>query len=74
MLLDKYITLKNKKIISIICSSIWIYYRTQDCYNLIPRKNLFSVIIIVLWNYFHYMDPLFLPLGLILLYLLKNFN
>ena len=69
MLFNKYIN-KNKKIlISVIIGGIWIYFRTDECYKLIPRKNLISVILVIIWIVLNYKDPLFLPIGLFILYI-----
>lgn len=67
MLLDKYLKYNTKVIISVICSAFWIYFRTSDCYNLIPRKHIFPVIFVSIWTYLNYMEPLFLPIGLVVL-------
>jgi magnesium-transporting ATPase (P-type) len=69
MILDNYLNFNNKVIISIICSGIWIYFRTSDCYNLIPRYHLFPVIFVMIWAYLNYYEPLFLPIGLLILIL-----
>jgi len=58
-----------KIIISLICAGLWIYFRTPDCYKLLPRKNLFSVFIVIIWSYANYKEPLFLPFGLALMYI-----
>jgi hypothetical protein len=64
MILDKYISYKNKVLFSVICGGFWIYFRTSDCYNLIPRKHIFPVVFVMVWTYLNYYEPLFLPLGL----------
>jgi len=64
MILDKYISYKNKVLFSVICGGFWIYFRTSDCYNLIPRKHIFPVVFVMVWTYVNYYEPLFLPLGL----------
>ncbi len=69
MILDKYLNVEEKKMISIISSMIWIYFRTEDCYKLIPRKSISSVILVSLWVFLYLQDPLFLPIGLFILYL-----
>ena len=69
MILDKYLTVEEKKMISIISSMIWIYFRTEDCYKLIPRKSIYSVILVSLWVFLYLQDPLFLPIGVFILYL-----
>ena len=69
MLLDKYLTFQQKIAISIVCGGLWIYYRTSECYSLIPRKHLLPVVFVCFWIYLNYHDPLFLPIGLLILIL-----
>lgn len=64
MILDKYISFHNKVIISMICGGLWIYFRTQNCYDMIPRNHLFPVLFVMVWIYLNYYEPLFLPIGL----------
>lgn len=73
MFLDNYLSFNNKVIISIICGGFWIYFRTSDCYKLIPRLHIFPVIFVMIWTYMNYYEPLFLPIGLIILILYKYF-
>ena len=67
MILDNYIKLEEKIYISIISGMIWIYYRTRGCYRLLPRKSYISALLVGLWIYMNYCEPLFLPLGLIVM-------
>ena len=67
MLLDKYLTFDQKVFISIVCGGLWIYFRTAECYNMIPRLHIFPVIFVTIWIYLNYYEPLFLPLGLLVL-------
>jgi len=67
MLLDKYLTFDQKVAFSIICGGLWIYFRTSECYNMIPRLHIFPVIFVTIWIYLNYYEPLFLPLGLLVL-------
>jgi hypothetical protein len=69
MILDKYISFDEKVIVSVICAGLWIYFRTPQCYDMIPRNQLFPVIFVMGWAYLNYYEPLFLPLGLIVLIL-----
>jgi hypothetical protein len=69
MVLDNYLTFKQKIYISLIACGIWIYFRTDQCYAMIPRKSLFSVLLITIWVYLNYYDPLAAPIGLCILYL-----
>ena len=67
MLLDKYLTYHQKVYISIVCGGLWIYFRTADCYKMIPRGHLFPILFVCLWIYLNYYEPLFLPIGLLVL-------
>lgn len=69
MILDKYISFNNKVIISVICAGLWIYFRTAQCYNMIPRAHLLPVFFVMMWSYLNYYEPLFLPIGLLILIL-----
>lgn len=69
MILDKYLTFQQKIYISLIACAIWIYFRTAECYSMIPRKSLFSVIFVLIWVYINYYEPLVAPIGLATLYL-----
>ena len=69
MILDNYFTFDQKVYISVLCSGLWIFFRTSDCYQLIPRMNLFSVLFVMTWTYLNYYEPLFLPIGLSILIL-----
>ena len=69
MILDKYISFNQKVIIAVICSAFWIYFRTSDCYEMIPRHHIFPVFFVAIWTYLNYYEPLFLPIGLSILIL-----
>jgi len=69
MILDNYLRYDTKVIIAVICSGLWIYFRTNDCYNMIPRGHLFPIIFVMTWTYLNYYEPLFLPIGLLILIL-----
>uniref|UniRef100_A0A6C0HZ63 Uncharacterized protein n=1 Tax=viral metagenome TaxID=1070528 RepID=A0A6C0HZ63_9ZZZZ len=71
MILDNYLTYDEKVYISIICGALWIFFRTSDCYKMIPRLHLFPVIFVSVWIYFNYYEPLFLPIGLFVLIFYK---
>jgi len=71
MILDNYISRKNKIILSILVGSIWIYFRTFDCYSLLPRKKISSIVIVSIWIYLNYIDPFFLPIGILIMILYK---
>ena len=51
MILDKYLSFDQKVKIAIVAGSIWIYFRTFECYKLLPRKSIISVILVSLWIY-----------------------
>ena len=67
MIFDNYILYSYKVLISVIASGFWIYFRTSDCYAMIPRQSIFPVVFVMAWVYLNYLDPLFLPIGLLLL-------
>jgi hypothetical protein len=69
MILDKYLTFQQKIYISLVACVIWIYFRTEECYSMIPRKSFFSVLFVVIWVYINYYEPLVVPIGLATLYL-----
>lgn len=69
MIFDNYLTFDDKVKISMLASIIWIYFRTAECYKLIPRKSIVSILLVTTWVYLNYQEPLFLPIGLIILYL-----
>ena len=74
MILDNYLTYNQKVVISIICSGFWIYFRTSDCYKLIPRSHIFPIVFVMTWTYLNYYEPLFLPIGLLLLVFYSRFH
>jgi hypothetical protein len=64
MLFDKYISYNKKIILSVIIAGLWVYFRTDKCYSMIPRKKILPVFFVMLWTFVNYVDPLFLPIGL----------
>lgn len=71
MILDNYITFNQKVIFSIICGMIWIYFRTMDCYKFLPRQKILPTLFVGVWIFLNYYEPLFLPLGLLIIVLYK---
>lgn len=69
MFLDHLLTWRQKVIISAVCGGIWIYFRTAQCYDLIPRHNFWVVLGVMLWICLNYIDPLSLPIGCFILFL-----
>ena len=67
MILDNFLTYDEKVLISVICGGLWIYFRISDCYKLIPREHIFPVFFVCIWIYLNYYEPLFLPIGLLIL-------
>jgi hypothetical protein len=61
------LTYEQKVMISVVCGGIWIYFRTMDSYKMIPRKHIFPVVFVCIWIYLNYYEPLFLPIGLLVL-------
>lgn len=74
MILDNYIPFNTKVIISVICAGFWIFFRTSECYGMIPRGKIFPVIFVMTWTYLNYYEPLFLPIGLSILILYSVFK
>ena len=74
MILDKYISYKKKVWISVICAGLWIFFRTADCYSMIPRMHIFPVIFVMIWAYINYYEPLSLPIGLLILIAYMEFS
>lgn len=74
MILDNYITYTHKVVFSVICSGFWIYFRTSENYNFVPRQHIFPVIFVMCWTYLNYYEPLFLPLGLGVLIVYTNID
>ena len=67
MFLDNYLKYEQKVLFSVVCGGLWIYFRTEECYSMIPRRSVFPVAFVCAWIYFNYKEPLFLPLGLLVL-------
>lgn len=67
MILDNYLSYNIKVIIAVFFSGLWIYFRTSDCYKLIPRGHIFPILFVSTWTYLNYYEPLVLPLGLLIL-------
>jgi hypothetical protein len=74
MILDNYLSYNIKVIIAVVCSGLWIYFRTSDCYKLIPRQHAFPIFFVMTWTYLNYYEPLFLPLGLLVLIAYSQFH
>ena len=69
MILDKYISFAHKIIIAVVSAGLWIFFRTSQCYDMIPRNNIFPVIFVMIWTFLNYYEPLSLPIGLCILVL-----
>lgn len=67
MILDEWLTYDQKVGVAMAAGGLWIFFRTSDCYQMIPRLTLLPVLFVVGWIYLNYYDPLFLPLGLVVL-------
>ena len=74
MILDNYLSYNTKIMISLITAALWIYFRTAECYALLPRKSFFAVIFITIWMYLNYKDPLYCPIGILILLTYTNIN
>lgn len=69
MILDNLLKYEHKVYIAVLCGALWIYFRTAECYSMIPRRHILPVLFVSLWIYLNYLDPLFLPIGLSILIL-----
>ena len=74
MILDNYLSYNIKVIIAVFFSGLWIYFRTSDCYKLIPRGHVFPILFVTAWTYLNYYEPLVLPLGLLVLIAYAKIN
>jgi len=74
MIFDKYASFDQKVIFSMACAGLWIYFRTEECYSMIPRMHLFPVVLVMLWAYGNYYEPLLLPIGLAVLILYAHMD
>jgi hypothetical protein len=74
MILDNYLSYHFKVYIAVICSGLWIYFRTSDCYKMIPRGHIFPIFFVMIWSYLNYYEPLFLPIGLLILIAYSQFQ
>lgn len=63
MILDRF-SYNTKVLFSVVCAGLWIYFRTQDCYTMIPSHEPFPVLFVMVWTYLNYYEPFFLPIGL----------
>ncbi len=72
MLLDN-ISLNGKRIFSVICAGLWVYFRTDNCSEILPNHSIFLVIFVMCCVYLNYYDPIFLPLCLFLLFCYNSF-
>ena len=50
MILDNYLSYNSKVIIAIIFAGLWIYFRTSECYAIIPIHSLYASIFVMVWN------------------------
>lgn len=74
MFFDKYLSYNNKLVIAVIFSGLWIYFRTAECYCMIPRYSLIASIFVMIWVYLYSYEPLFCPIGLGILILYMKIN
>ena len=72
MILDHYLGDKQKLIIAIISGGLWIYNRKMECYDLLLRKNVLVVLMVMFWVYLYHLDKLFMPIGLLILYVIPK--
>jgi hypothetical protein len=63
MLFDNIIFYEQKVIIAVICSGFWIYFRTSQCYDLIPRKHIFPVLFVMNLGRFELLSTIIFTFG-----------
>jgi hypothetical protein len=64
----------KKVILACIAGAFWIYFRKMGHYSGLPRKSVLSTIFVVVWIYQNYKEPLYLPIGLVILMIMSRFN
>ena len=74
MILDNFLSKNHKITISVFSGIIWIYFRNESCYKMIPRKKIFPLIFVGIWIYLNYLDALFLPIGLLILLIYSKYT
>lgn len=74
MFFDKYLSYNDKVIIAIISAGLWIYFRTAECYSMLPRFSILASIFVMIWVYLYSYEPLFCPIGLSVLILYMKVN
>lgn len=62
----------QRALVSSIIAGIFIYFRRLDYYATMPRSSVLVSLLVFAWAYLNYMEPIALPLGLILLNLFGN--
>ena len=65
---------QQKTYISMMFGMLWIYFREHKHYRGLPNRNLLSSFLVALWIYCNYMEPLSLPIGLLLMWLYSNYT
>lgn len=74
MFFDNYLSYDEKVKISVICAGLWIFFRTAECYAMVPRLSIFASFFVMLWVYLYSYEPLFCPIGLGILILYSKLN
>lgn len=74
MILDRYLSFNTKIVIAVIASGIWIFFRTNQCYDMIPNGKLYPLLFVMPWTYINYYEPLALPIGLAILAIYPHFH
>ena len=53
---------------------LWIYFREHKHYRGLPNRSLISYVLVALWIYCNYIEPLSLPIGLLLMWIYSNYT
>ncbi len=74
MFFDKYLSYDDKVKIAIVFAGLWIFFRTAECYAMVPRLSLLASAFVMVWVYLYSYEPLFCPIGLGILVLYSKIN
>jgi hypothetical protein len=65
---------QNKVCISMISGMFWIYFREHKHYRGLPNRSILSAVLVAIWIYCNYIEPLSLPIGLLLMWVYSNYT
>ena len=56
-----------RALLSSIIAGVFIYFRKLDYYRTMPRQSITVSVSIIVWSWLNYLEPLCLPLGLVII-------